>query len=306
MLRPIEKGYSGHVRLERRTLTAGMYFIVNLPDVPGDLYAVLSGSKRDGYYAAKLGILRRDGRGQATLACSFDPRNIDGRALEEYIFVMVARSDGDRCGVVLSGNVNGSQAADFAKAEEAVCAILTPECDPAADIPGADDEAACLCRQEEVQAPVAREAWEDTGSPADSAPEDADSEAVAPVFAQADEGAGRSAADAAGLDASVTWPSAIEGIRDYFAGQPVQEMGFDDDFVYVKAPMPEGSGFPYVLIGIETDDGRVEAVRFALPGRFSESPPAGLDGYVFRGGPSGGWWVITVDPQTGNAVEFDD
>ena len=119
--------------------------------------------------------------------------------------------------------------------------------------------------------------------------------------------AGRiTAAEAAGVDASSAWTSALEGIRQYFRTQPPEKLAFDDDFVYVRAPMPAGSGFPYVMIGIEADDGRIEEVRFALPGRFSESPPAGLDGYVWMGGPTEGWWVLTTDPQTGRSVEYDD
>ena len=31
MLRAAQPGYGGHVRLERRTLTAGMYFMVSAP-----------------------------------------------------------------------------------------------------------------------------------------------------------------------------------------------------------------------------------------------------------------------------------
>ena len=116
----------------------------------------------------------------------------------------------------------------------------------------------------------------------------------------------RTAAETAGIDASTPWSAAIEGIRRFFSEQPAQNLSFNDDYIYVRAPMPEGSGYPYVMIGIEVDDGRLESVRFALPGRFSDSPPAGLDGYVWRGGPTEGWWVLTVDPRTGNPTEFDD
>ena len=75
MLRPNVQGYSGHVRLERRTLMGSMYFIVNTPDSLGQLQAALVGKNNGEYFAITLGTLRRDGRGQANLAYSFDPRD---------------------------------------------------------------------------------------------------------------------------------------------------------------------------------------------------------------------------------------
>ena len=363
MLRPIAQGYSGHVRLERRTLMGSMYFIVNLPDVPGDLHAVLAGQKNGAYYAAEIGVLRRDGRGQANLAYSFDPRCIDGRSLEDYIFVVIARMNGCACQIVLSGNVDGSREADFEQVEQAVCELLTAECGPAADIPERPFPIIPPVRPEPVPRPYPTEpavpepvprpyptepavpepvprpyptepavpepvprpyptepavpepvprpyptepAVPDTGEAGGGSPSGPEGMPPdRPVFS----GSARqseTAAERAGVDTSMPWASAIEGIRELFATHPAETLPFDDDFVYVRAPMPEGSGYPYVMIGIETDDGRVEEVRFALPGAFSPEPPAGLDGYVWQGGPSGGWWVLTVDPRTGNPIEFDD
>ena len=364
MLRPIAQGYSGHVRLERRTLMGSMYFIVNLPDAPGDMKAALVGQRDGAYYAAELGTLRRDGRGQATLSYSFDPRNIDGRTLEEYMFAVIARVEGCICEPVLLGNVEGSREADFSLVEQAVCGLFTQACGPAADIPegpipiqpprrpGPRPEMPLTGPGPQPSQPEQPEIPEqapegEAGRPAgpgqgteggtgqppvpdlpaepengmEAAPErpaapgqisgeeeaenGADTEDTAPAFAAGGQKQ-ETAADAAGIDASVPWAEAIEGIRSYFAEQPARRLSFDDDFIYVRAPMPEGSGFPYVMIGIETEDGRVESVRFALPGRFSDSPPAGLDGYVWQGGPTEGWWVLTVDPRTGNPIEFDD
>ena len=94
MLRPALQGYGGHARLERRTLTASLYFIVSAPQDAGTLTAALAGQRDGTYYAAGIGQLSRDRRGQLTLAYSFDPRAIDGRPLEAYAWVVVARADG--------------------------------------------------------------------------------------------------------------------------------------------------------------------------------------------------------------------
>ena len=90
MLRPAAAGYGGHARLERRTLTGSLYFIVTAPEGAGPLAAALVGRQGGDYYAAVLGEFTRDRRGQLTLAVPFDPRAIDGRPLEAYWWVAVA------------------------------------------------------------------------------------------------------------------------------------------------------------------------------------------------------------------------
>ena len=397
MLRPFAPGYSGHVRLERRTLMGSMYFIIGHPEVPGDFRAVLAGHKNGEYFAAELGMLRRDGRGQATLAYSFDPRNIDGRPLEDYMFVIVARVNICACETVLSGNVDGSREADIESVKAAVCALLTVDCGPAADIPERPFPtpqlpAGSCCpdqgppprpypglnenlpqepverpyprpdvpeqepverpyprpdvpKQEPVERPYPRpdvpeqEPVErpyprpdvpeqepvERPYPRPDVPEQEPVERPypglnenlpqapverpypapdVPAFSEIDRAV--TAAEAAGIDTSAPWASAIEGIRALFAGNPPEKRGPDDDYIYVRAPMPAGSGFDHVLVGIEADDGRVERVQYALPARFSDTPPAGLDGYVWMGGPMAGWWVLTIDPQTGLRAENDD
>ena len=82
MLRAAMPGYGGHVRLEKRALTGNMYFIVTAPEEAGPLRAALAGRRDGQYYAADLGALARDRRGQLTLAARFDPLSIDGRPLE--------------------------------------------------------------------------------------------------------------------------------------------------------------------------------------------------------------------------------
>ena len=135
MLRPHAQGYSGHVRLERRTLMGSMYFVIGVPSSEGTLCATLVRRYAQGtYFAVRLGELRRDGRGQATLAHAFDPRNIDGRTLEDYLLITVVHSGPEGCDVVLSGNVNGSQEVNWNSVRAASCAVCAPPREPACDL----------------------------------------------------------------------------------------------------------------------------------------------------------------------------
>ena len=68
MLRAVMPGYGGHVRLERRTLTGSMFFIITAPQGVSELAAALVGRQNGEYYAAPIGPLSRDRRGQLALA----------------------------------------------------------------------------------------------------------------------------------------------------------------------------------------------------------------------------------------------
>lgn len=127
MLRTHVQGYSGHVRLERRTLMGTMYMVINASGEGSTLCASLVRRNNQGeYMAVKLGELRRDGRGQASLAYSFDPRNIEGVPLEDYwLIVIVARNAAGACAVALSGNVNGSKEVDWSAVQMAACAACS-------------------------------------------------------------------------------------------------------------------------------------------------------------------------------------
>ena len=137
MLRAVMPGYGGHVRLERRTLTGSMYFIVTAPQGVGELAAVLVGQKNGEYYATPVAPLVRDRRGQLALAWQFDPRGIDGRPLEAYSWIAVVATGGP-CALALTGNVEGSRTVDARALERAACALFTPGTtagDPADDLP---------------------------------------------------------------------------------------------------------------------------------------------------------------------------
>ena len=135
MLRALERGYSGHVRLEHRTLTGSMVFVVTAPSGGTLCAALVRWNSKGEYAAARLGELRRDSRGQATLAYSFDPRCIDGHPLSDYSLIAVTDRVGRRCDMVLAGNLNGSRETDWNQARIAACSVCAMADEPAFDLP---------------------------------------------------------------------------------------------------------------------------------------------------------------------------
>lgn len=315
MLRPIVPGYSGHVRWERRTLMGRMYFIVQAPENQGELLAMLTGEKKNERYGAKLGQLRRDGRGQATLAYSFDPRSIEGRPLEDYDRVMIVQKEKEGCRVVLAGNLNGSTGTDFDGAQAVACERLSEGKTLAWDLyePSESEPE----NEPKIQlSDESKAVLEDTGSVDLVETEPSDGEIVAaeddeneissdPLNVSADDATHADSVAAQrlyGIDIHQPWGSVLEGVRQYFATLPSVPVDLPGDFVYVQAPMPEGSGYPHVLIGLSVQDGQIRAVRYALPGAYAPQPPVGLENYTFQTGNDGQWWVLTVDPKTGNPL----
>lgn len=380
MLRAAMPGYGGHVRLERRTLTGSMYFIITAPQGVGELSAALVGQRDGAYYAAPIGPLSRDRRGQLALAWTFDPRAIDGRPLEAYAWVAVVATGGP-CALALTGNVEGSRAVDARALEAAACALFAPvEAPPAADLPEpvpaepagetrGDVKVYTLTRsrlrrptdrsaeaapsqpdptpagpapttpadvtpeaQPSTPADLLPEAQPSTPAdmpsealstaPADMTPEvqpstpaDMPSEALttppadmtpeAQPSTPADVSPGSpsptpdaqpavpvSAAKRLGLDITAPWPGAAEALRRLFATQAPAADAPADGFTYVAAPMPAGSGYPFSLAGLKASDGRIAAIRYALPARRAPEPPAGLEASQWLPGEGeAGFWV---------------
>ena len=326
MLRAALPGYGGHVRLERRTLSGSMYFIVNAPQDAGTLTVLLAGQRDGAYCAAPVGALSRDRRGQLTLAYSFDPRAIDGRPLEAYAWVVVARADG---AVALTGNVEGSRPMDAAALGQAVRARIAPEPAPAFDLPGPEEAEPRppltepeeteprppLTEPEETEPqppltepdeteprpplPAPEPAREDpaddiriyTGSRCRAAApaEEIEPPQREPLAEAAVEGdAPRTAAGLLGLDITRPWPGSAEALRRLFATQAAADDAPDDGFTYVRYPMPRGSGYAESLVGLKAEDGRPTAIRYALPGQYRPEPPAGMEGYRWT---DAGCWV---------------
>ena len=120
LLRPLRRGMSGHVRLERRTLQGSMRFTVQ-GTTQGKLHALLLAQAAQGFTVYKLGALTTDSRGQSGLTATFDPRNLQGLDLNQYTLVALV-DDGAVPEMVLSGLVNGSKEIDWAAATQAAIA----------------------------------------------------------------------------------------------------------------------------------------------------------------------------------------
>lgn len=312
LLRCNEAGWSGHVRLERRTLMGSMYFATQSPREGGEIYALLAGRGREDYYACVLGRLTRDDRGQAVLSHNFDPRNLCGRELEQYQLIVVAdNSDGD-CRVVLYGNVDGHTELNWERVRQAVCLSLQPvQENPCRPTPREEAAGTVL---PEAAAQEDRGAL-DTLAP-EMEPEGIERLEAMPVQAAASaeevnatpendvEGAEteQTAAALLGADLSLPWPEEIGELKALFAQQPPLADGPGNGYVYIAAPLPEDSPYDFLAVGLREEGGIPVAVSYALPAAYTAQPPAGLEAYRWLGDGNRGWWVSEIDLKTGGQI----
>ena len=332
MLRPLMTGYSGHARLERRVMTGSLYFIVTAP--VDSLRAALVGQRGGEYYAADLGALRRDARGQLTLAKAFDPRAIDGRPLEAYQLLAVA-DPGDGCQVALTGNVDGAYPMDAAAVREAVCALYTRNDAPAADLPAPGElppEPAPeplpdpipepvpeplpepvpepipepVPESEPMPEPALEPALEPTLEPGpalDEPPAQAVPEATAPTLSEPEPEHGRTriytrmrqrtAPPAEVIEVVEAPPQSPEPASPERAA--LCRLPLEDGFTYMRAPLPVACGPRACLMGAKVENGRIAALRWAIPGPYAATPPEGLETAVWissLGPEDEGYWVM--------------
>ena len=296
MLRALQPGWSGHARLERRAVNAGLYFTVNAPEGAGAPEAALAGPENGEVFLHPLGPLRRDLRGQYKLAAQLDPRSVGGRPLEACPWIVV--TDGGR--LCLAGTQDAARPLD---------ADLLSRAQREADPPAADlPEPGELPEPEPPDAPFAVFPSDadvpEPEAPGDEAPEIPPPKAQEPaaeapddvkiytgsrlrIFTQSppepekspDPAGTRSAADALGLDITRPWPGAAEGLRHLFAILPPAEPSPADGYTYVAVPRAAGCGYGRCLAGLRAEDGWVTGLRRAVEGRWSPQPPAGLEGY---------------------------
>ena len=359
MLRAVEQGYTGHVRLERRTLMGTMSFVITAPSNGASLVAALVGKSRENYFAAKLGELRRDSRGQATLQTSFDPRNIAGHELEEYQLVVVMAIAEGKCDLVLTGNVSGSTQVDWGSVRRAACALgtnqgnaSTDQCEgiiqPRTEVAGegallqeASGADAQSVPEAEVSAwdlPAEEYAAEGSGSEAaqpQAAPEAEVSawDLPAEEYAAKEQSAsGRIGVDGAAEESTawwdlpaveapsnssngtvgasenaeqsasepnleIPWPEPLADLRELFRKGERMEEEIVQGYSFVRAAMPEKSGYPYVAVGVRCENGRPTGACYALPAPYSAEPPAGLADYEWVGQGNAGWWVKCINAE---------
>lgn len=381
MLRSLKGGISGYVRLERRTLMGTLQFTVNGVNPGGELQAVVLYQKNGDWAAVRAGALSEPRYGQAGLLWKFDPRNIEGRELEQYSLAAVIEIRSGICELLLCGNLNGAVEADWTRVREAACRLFSPvrisgmpiaPIDEAAasseacgnDGPTGSEKAPDLLASSDAEddgdlsepalnspqnkvwdpdtpsgqttadAPLEKTAissYETVPSdqsvlpaeevcppdeldiPADESyqPDELDTPAFDLYESAAREAVSASAGEEAVsavsartvagellelTDPSAPWPESIEQLRSlFFSLPPVQPFDDEDDYVFIEAPMDGDSGFGSVLIGLETDDGVPDSVCYAIPAAYTPEPPAGLEGYRWRGDRSSGYWVICED-----------
>ena len=98
------------------------------------------------------------------------------------------------------------------------------------------------------------------------------------------------------------WPRNCAELKPLFEGgqqaYPLDAPGF----VFVRAPMAGGGG---CVVGVKCEDGRPSEVMYLIPGRYDIQPPAGLEGYTWREGEGGGFWMVRQDAFSG-ALLFDE
>ena len=265
MFRSLEQGFSGHARLERRTLMGTLCLTACAPGALA-LRAALVGRRGNDYFAAPLGALRRDSRGQYSLIASFDPRNIEGRELEEYQLLVVVDA-GDPCHLVLSGNVCGSVQMDWERVRRAACALF---------LPGANARAG---QSAEGQPLPAAEPSSDSAY--------ADAPAVEP---SSDAPPAATPAEERTLDLSRPWPQPFEAVRALFSGGEWMEEPPLAGYAFVRAPLTDNSAAPWVAVGVRAEDGVPAQVVYAFPADEGGTPPAGLEDCIRFSG-ARDWWL---------------
>lgn len=279
MLRGLEKGYSGHARLERRVLNGTLDFTVGGSRSGEVLTAAMLGPRGGKWTARTMGTLREDGRGQRGLFTSFDPRNLAGLDLSEETALVVARLADNRVTPVLYGYINGSRPMDWTaiqRALEEAYSLSSAQAEPQTPPESVPDSEAQIVPQQAENA-----AEPETAS--ESVPEAEPEARPVPAGAQLD------------LDPTKPWPADVESLRVLFLTQPPYESLAVDGYVFVRAAMAEETGIDHCAVGIRAENGEVTGVCYAIPMAYSPEPPAGLEGYHWIGDQNRGWWTTCDD-----------
>lgn len=279
MLRGLEKGYSGHARLERRVLNGTLDFTVGGSRSGEVLTAAMLGPRGGKWTARTMGTLREDGRGQRGLFTSFDPRNLAGLDLSEETALVVARLADNRVTPVLYGYINGSRPMDWTaiqRALEEAYSLSSAQVEPQAPPESVPDS-------EEQAVPQQAENAAEPETASESAPEAEPEAKLVPAGAQLD------------LDLTKPWPADVESLRVLFLTQPPYESLAVDGYVFVRAAMAEETGIDHCAVGIRAENGEVTGVCYAIPMAYSPEPPAGLEGYQWIGDQNRGWWTTCDD-----------
>jgi hypothetical protein len=115
------------VRLERRTLNGSMRFSVAGAGSSDNLSRASDAQGEERMDGGADGALHVDNRGQAGLTWTFDPRDIEGYALEDYsVIAVVQLGRNGQVEPAMSGFVNGSMEVDWAQVMNAAPRDVPP------------------------------------------------------------------------------------------------------------------------------------------------------------------------------------
>ena len=275
MLRSLLNGYSGHARIEIRTLTGNLSIRASVPQGAQSVRAALVGRRSALYYAHPLGNLRRDMRGQAGLSVTFDPRDVGGRGLEAYSLLAIVTINDGVCELALVGNLNGSCENDWSRVRDVVCALYAPQ-----PRPDETPEAVPYARE----APAVEEIPEvfEENTQDDSADETNDGGLVWDLSVPDEETA--DAPDETAVPETVS--ETAEGVPELFR---------QEGWSYTRTALPAGCGYAYSYVGTPACGGEI---CVAIPGNFDTEPPAGLDDYQWIGDSGAGWWIKCYEART--------
>ena len=264
MLRSMQSGYTGHARLEQRTLMGDLYVVISAPQ-PEDLRGVLACPGRNGWHAAEVCAMRTDPRGQISGRFHYDPRAVSGREMDAYTQLLAVRPrDGS---IVLAGNLKGG-AADWTAMQEAVRALYV-RADPVPELKWFESPP-----EEQQETP---EAVSESAAPEEPVPDEPDGGTQA---------ASEENADVSG-ETDGDEPEPKEAEDD---GVPEA-----DGFIFVRVPVPCTYGPVRAAIGLRREDDRITGVCYAVSGSRQAEPPAGMEDYVWTDCPTGGWWISCLD-----------
>lgn len=271
MLRGLEKGYSGHARLEKRVTMGTMDFVVQTPDQNERLEAIMVGPRGNTLSAKALGSLKADGRGQRGLLASFDPRNISGMDLDNVTAAVIASVDQAGARPVLVGYVNGSKPINWAEVTRLIEEMFTPAQQAPPDVSEMADN---------IPEPVTETVPENAEMAEPENPPDSENQtAKSPAGAYLN------------VDMSKPWPADAENLRFLFLTSPVYEPFQKEDYVFVRAAMAEETGISHCAVGVRAENGQIAGICYAIPMPYSPNPPAGLEDYEWIGNGNSGWWV---------------
>ena len=267
MLRSLLNGYSGHARIEVRTLMGNLNIRAMIPQGAQSVRAALVGKRSALYYAYPLGNLRRDMRGQSGLSVTFDPRDIGGRSLEEYALLALVTINDGVCELALVGNLNGSCENDWSRVRDVVCALYAPQPRPEEPLIQTPYSLQIESAAEEPVQPEEESIPLDFGELAAQQEENAEEELV--------------------WDLSEP-DTAAENAADEAAFDETPELFRREGWNFVRIALPDGCGYAFAYVGVPECGGEV---CIALPAGFTAEPPVGLEDYSWSGGLGNGYWV---------------